>query len=181
MNTYELTTQDEQATTHELKPISLAAIPRSLEKAERYRLINQPWAAESICLDILRAEPANQRALHILVLALTDQFKGESGELSKRAAAALERIDSEYERAYYGGMILERRATSKLASGAPGSGVIAYDWVRAAMERYEAAERLRPPGNDDSLLRWNSCVRMLEAHPELKPAPSERMEPVLGE
>src|SRR5688572_28850879 len=93
-----------------LKPLSAAAVPRSIEKAERYRLINQPWAAESICLDILRTDAQNQRALHVLVLALTDQFTGESGELARRAQEALAKVTSEYERAYYGGMILERHA-----------------------------------------------------------------------
>jgi hypothetical protein len=41
----------------DLKPISIASIPRALEKAERYRLLNEPEQAESICLDILDAEP----------------------------------------------------------------------------------------------------------------------------
>lgn len=166
-----------------LKSLSAAAIPRSIEKAERYRLINQAWAAESICLDILRTDPANQRAVHVLLLALTDQFgpHGDTGELVTRARALLSRLTSAYERAYYGGMISERRATAKLASGAPGAGVIAYDWVREAMESYEKAERIRPEGNDDAVLRWNSCVRLLEARAELKPAPEERAEPVLGE
>ena len=35
----------------------------------------------------------------------------------------------------------------------------AYDWLRHAMEWYEQAEALRPPGNVDAVLRWNSCVR----------------------
>jgi hypothetical protein len=166
---------------HELKPLSAAAVPRSIEKAERYRLINQPWAAESICLDILRTEPGNQRALHALVLALTDQFTGESGELARRAQEALAQVTSEYERAYYSGMILERRATAKLASRTPGAGFIAYEWVRAAMESYEKAERLKPAGNDDAILRWNSCVRMMSARPELRPAPQDLEAPVLGE
>jgi hypothetical protein len=165
----------------ELKALSAAAVPRSIEKAERYRLINQPWAAESICLDVLRTEPGNQRALHMLVLALTDQFEAESGALTRRAQEALAQLTSEYERAYYAGMIHERRATAKLASRTPGAGFIAYEWVREAMKCYEQAERLRPAGNDDAILRWNSCVRMLEARPELRPAPQEREAPVLGE
>jgi hypothetical protein len=167
--------------TPKLKPLSAAAVPRSIEKAERYRLINQPWAAESICLDILATEPGNQRALHVLVLALTDQFSGEADGLARRAQEALAQVTSEYERAYYGGMILERRATAKLASRVPGSGFIAHDWVREAMEMYARAERLRPPGNDDAILRWNSCVRLLESRKDLRPEPAERETPVLGE
>ncbi len=168
-------------TTPTLKPLSAAAVARSIEKAERYRLINQPWAAESICLDVLATDPGNQRALHVLVLALTDQFTGESDGLARRAHEALAGVTSEYERAYYGGMILERRATAKLASGVPGAGFIAYEHVRKAMALYEQAERLKPAGNDDAILRWNSCVRLLERRPELRPAPVENETVVMGE
>lgn len=166
---------------HELKPLSAAAVPRSIEKAERYRLINQPWAAESICHDVLRTDAANQRALHVLVLALTDQFTGESGDLSRRAQEALAKVTSEYERAYYGGMILERRATAKLASRAPGAGFIAYEWLREAMARYEQAEAMKPAGNDDAILRWNSCARLIDSRSDLRPAPAEPAAVVLGE
>ena len=55
---------------YELKPISREAIPRAIQKAERYRLLNQSWAAESICLDILEVDPENQQVLVMLVLAL---------------------------------------------------------------------------------------------------------------
>jgi len=165
----------------ELKRISPAAIPRSIEKAERYRLINQPWAAESICHDILAVDPANQRALHDLVLALTDQFSGESAELVKRALEALGKITNAYERAYYAGMIAERRATAKLASGVPGAGFIAYEWLQEAMVHFTEAEKLRPAGNDDALLRWNSCVRLIAARTDLRPGPVHHAEHVTGE
>jgi len=58
----------------QLKPISKAAIGEALEKAKRYRLLNEPSLAESICLDVLEVEPENQRALVTLLLAITDQF-----------------------------------------------------------------------------------------------------------
>jgi hypothetical protein len=45
-----------------------------------------------------------------------------------------------------------------------------------AMESYERAEAMRPPGNDDALLRWNTCVRLLARHPQLKPAIEDRRE-----
>ena len=63
----------------ELKHLSAAAIPRALEKAERYRLLNEPWEAESICLDVLSVEPQNQQALVMLILALTDAFAESPG------------------------------------------------------------------------------------------------------
>jgi hypothetical protein len=30
-----------------------------------------------------------------------------------------------------------------------------------AMSWYEHAETLRPPKNDDALLRWNTCARLI--------------------
>ena len=54
----------------EPKPISRDAIPAALAKAERYRLLNEPGEAESICLDILQIEPANQEAIVTLLLHL---------------------------------------------------------------------------------------------------------------
>ena len=58
----------------ELKPISSAGIPRAIAKAERYRLLNEPEEAESICLDILQVDADNQEVLVMLLLAITDQF-----------------------------------------------------------------------------------------------------------
>jgi hypothetical protein len=58
---------------------------------------------------------------------------------------------------------------------------MAYDAFREAMEHYEKAERLAPPGNDDARLRWNTCARILNQTPHLVPRPEERLEPTLGE
>jgi hypothetical protein len=38
------------------------------------------------------------------------------------------------------------------------------------MQHYENAIALRLSGNDDAILRWNACARLLQRHPELKPA-----------
>ena len=59
----------------ELKQLHKDAIPAALEKAERYRLLNEPGEAESICLDILAVDPDNQRAIITLLLAFTDRFE----------------------------------------------------------------------------------------------------------
>ena len=29
------------------------------------------------------------------------------------------------------------------------------------MRQFEKAEKIRPAGNDDALLRWNTCARMM--------------------
>jgi len=159
----------------ELKTLSKAAVPRALEKAERYRLLNEPVEAESICEDVLRVDPDNQKALVMLLLALTDQFARLGGNL-RQAREVLPRLRDEYERTYYAGIISERRAKAHLDHGGPGSGFAAYDLFRQAMESFEKAQEIRPPGNDDAVLRWNACARILMRHPGLQPGPEERVE-----
>lgn len=55
-------------------------IPEALQKAERYRLLNEPRLAESICQDILDIEPDNRKAIITMLLAITDQFVGNLGQ-----------------------------------------------------------------------------------------------------
>jgi hypothetical protein len=162
-----------------LKPIDPAAIPKALEKAERYRLLNEPEEAESICLDVLAIDPDDQRALTTLLLALTDQFRAREGDRFAHALSVLPKIAGEYERCYYAGLIRERRGSAHLEHGGPGSGEDAYDWLVEAMGWYEKAEGLRPPNNDDAILRWNTCARIIQKH-DLKPR-SEAAEPLLLE
>ena len=159
--------------TFEPKPITREGVAIALRKADRYRLINDPSSAESICLDVLLLEPGNQEALVTLLLAITDQFGGAPTEGVRRAQELLPRLEDEYERAYYAGIICERCAKAQLRSNAPGSGEMAYDWLREAMDWYEKAEARRPPGNDESILRWNTCARLLTRHPHLKPRVEE--------
>ena len=52
-----------------------------------------------------------------------------------------------------------------------------YEWLADAMECYDVRECLRPPGNDDAILRWNACVRLLQENPNLRPSRDERTEP----
>ena len=47
----------------ELKRILPSAAPVALEKALRYRLLNEPMQAESICRDVLEVDPSNKEAL----------------------------------------------------------------------------------------------------------------------
>jgi tetratricopeptide (TPR) repeat protein len=149
----------------QLKPITIAGVPAALQKAERYRLLNDSPAAESICLDILGVDPKNQSAIITLVLAITDQFEGaESADSLRRAQELLPRIEDSYKRAYYEGIVYERRAKAQLHRVLPGAAAMAADWYHKAMECYERAEKLRPAANDESILRWNTCVRMLGKH-----------------
>lgn len=164
---------------HQLKPISRDGVTAALHKAERYRLINDPSSAESICLDILAVEPAHQQALVVLLLALTDQFTDEVGERARQARDLLPGLQDEYKRTYYAGIIAERRAQALLRRGAPGSSEMAYDAFHEAMQAFERAESLRPPGNDEAILRWNTCARLLDRHAHLKPSAAEDYEPSL--
>ncbi len=167
--------------TFDLKRLSAAALPRALERAEHYRLLNEPWAAESICLDILAVDSSHQHALRVLLLARCDQFAHDTGGAVQSAKDTLLQLTSEYERAYYAGLILERRAKARLDQRAPGAGFVAYEWLREAMTWYERAEALRPEGNDDALLRWNTCARMLNESPHIVPRGEEREGETFGE
>lgn len=161
----------------ELKTLSEEAIPAALEKAERYRLLNEPAEAESICLDVLKTAPENQEALVTLLLAVTDRISKGYGVSDTQAKEILGGLTGEYDRAYYSGILAERRAKMKLSQGAHGV-VWAYDLFREAMECYEKAEAVRPPGNDDALLRWNTCARIITKN-KLVPREEEKFEPVL--
>jgi hypothetical protein len=162
--------------TFELKPLSREAVGRAMEKAERYRLLNEPAEAESICLDVLALEPEHPQALVVLLLALTDQFDDRLAGTVQRAREVLPRLREGYERAYYAGIVSERRAKAQMRAGTLGSRHAAHDSLREAMEWYEKAEALRPAGNDDAVLRWNACARILMAHPHLQPAREEPYE-----
>lgn len=145
-----------------LKTIATDGIPQALEKAERYRLLNDPAQAESICRDILAVDADNQDALRTLILALTDQFASySSAGAASEARMHIPHLADEYERAYYTGLVFERETRAYLQR----KNVVrsaAYDGFRTAMDWYERAEALRPPGNVDALLRWNSCVRAIQ-------------------
>ena len=154
----------------DLKPITKEGAAAALEKAERYRLLNQPMLAESICLDILGVDPENEEATIALLLALTDQFAPGSTRTAKRAMELAKSFRNEYHKNYYSGIIHERQGTASLKSNVPGCEFDAYEWYLEAMEFYEKSEALTPPGNDDPVLRWNTCARIINDH-NLGPRP----------
>src|ERR1700745_952034 len=117
----------------ELKRLHKDAIPAALEKAERYRLLNEPGEAESICLDILAVDPENQQAIVTLLLALTDRFEKGYAVRDTQWRELLARIRGDYERLYYSGIVAERRAKTKLRQHAPDCRFQAYDLFREAM------------------------------------------------
>jgi hypothetical protein len=159
----------------DLKSLHKDAIPAALEKATRYRLLNEPAEAESICLDVLKTEPENHDAIITLLLALTDRFTKGYGVSDTQIKELLGSIRSDYERAYYSGILAERRAKTKLTQNTPGCRFQAYELFHEAMSWFEKAEAVRLPGNDDALLRWNTCARIIERN---KLVPRDEEEPI---
>ncbi len=162
----------------ELKKIHQDAIAQALERAHFYRLLNEPGSAESICLDVLEVDPDNQQALITLLTAITDRFNKGYAVGATQAKDVLPRIKDEYQRAYYAGLICERQAKARLQQGGPGSNHDAYELLCDAMEHFEKAESIRPIGNDDSILRWNACARIIMRN-KLSARASDNAEPYL--
>ncbi|MGD9631080.1 MAG: hypothetical protein AB7V18_17720 [Pyrinomonadaceae bacterium] len=141
----------------ELKPLSPEAIPAALEKANRYRLLNEPSAAESIYLDILAVDPENQDAIKNLVLAMSDRFGKDYAVGDTNINEYVSKLRDEYQRAYYTGIVYERRAKATLAKG----GLQAYELFVQAMDWFERAEAMKPGDNEEAILRWNGCARII--------------------
>ena len=158
-----------------LKTLHPKAINASLEKARHYRLLNDPENAESICRDIIGLEPNHQGALVTLILSLTDQFDGGSAS-TREAQEHLGQLSDEYSREYYAGLIYERAAKTILARNNPESSFAAYDRFRMAMKHFENAEAMSSVDNDDAILRWNSCARII-AKRKLQPRPEDNYVP----
>jgi hypothetical protein len=147
-----------------LKTISKDGIAEALSKVTLYRYLNEPEEAESICHDILAVEPENQMALRMLGLTITDQFTGQSSDRYSDAGSAFQRLADPYEQLYYAGLFCERRAKAQMRAGRPAKMLVGL--FREAMGYFEEAEKIHPPGNDDAVLRWNRCVRLLHKVPD---------------
>ena len=148
----------------ELKTISVEGVDAALAKAELYRFLNDPEEAESICHDVLAVAPAHQLALRLLGLAISDQFAGRPSDRHADAEGAFEQLADPYERTYYRGLLNERRAKAQLRAGRPPHTLLVL--LEEAMRCYAEAEKIRPPDNDEAILRWNRCVRLMQAHSE---------------
>ena len=149
----------------EFKTISKNGITEALAKVQHYRYLNQAEEAESICRDILAADADNQMALRHLGLAITDQFNGGSADRFNEANSSFDKLTNPYERSYYMGILNERRAKAQLHAGHRSHTLQAS--FEAALHYFEEAEKIRPTGNDDALLRWNRCLRLMQSIPEL--------------
>lgn len=149
----------------QLKTISKNGIAEALAKVQHYRYLNQAEEAESICRDILAVDPENQMALRQLGLAITDQFTGGMSDRFNEAHSLFEKLTSAYERSYYQGILNERRAKAQLRAGHRAHSLLAS--FENALHFFEEAEKIRPQANDDAILRWNRCLRLMQSVPEL--------------
>lgn len=154
-----------------LKTISKDGIPEAISKATLYRYLNEPEETESICHDILAAEPENQTALRILGLAITDQFTGKPADRYAEAETIFGQLLDPYERDYCMGLLYERRAKAQLSAGRPPQALVVL--FHQAMRFFEQAEKIHPPENDDAVLRWNRCLRILEGLPQVESGEQE--------
>lgn len=144
-----------------LKPISQAGIAEAISKVEVYRYLNEPGEAESICRDILAVDADNQAALRLLGLAITDQFDGSTSDRYAEADSVFQSLTNEYDRIYHRGIVHERKAKAQLKAGRLTHTLLPI--FEEAMRYFEDAEKIRPVNNDDAILRWNRCLRLLQS------------------
>jgi tetratricopeptide (TPR) repeat protein len=155
-----------------LHDIHADSIELALDKARQYRSLLEPEIAESICLDILHIDPDNQPALVVYILALSDQLHHAGKKTQVQAIEmAIQKLRSRYQQFYYTGLLHERRARFMLTQSM--ARVFAYDYFIEALQFYQKAEKIRPDHNDESILRWNSCIRTIEKE-KLKPRPDSK-------
>lgn len=147
----------------QLKSISKSGIAEAISKVELYRYLNEPEEAESICHDILAIEPGHQLALRLLGLAITDQFTGSPSDRYAEAEKFFRSLTDPYEQLYYMGILHERRAKAQLRAGRSPHTLLPL--FEEAMRCFAEAEKIRPANNDDAILRWNRCVRILQSSP----------------
>lgn len=157
----------------ELKRLHRDALPAARDRARHYRHLNQPHLAESIFRDILTVDSEDEEAGVGLIMTLCDQFPMGGGPPGSEVLRMAGELEDDYQRAYYSGLVCERKAQAHLQKGGPMAGPLAYDWLRRAMDHYTEAEPLRPEGNDDALLRWNTCARILNKRPDVRPRPED--------
>jgi len=149
-----------------LKTISKSGIAEAIAKAELYRYLNEPEEAESICRDILAADPNHALGLRTLGLTITDQFTGESTDRYAEVEKIFQGLKDPYERHYYTGLLCERRVKAQLRAGRAPHTLLPL--LERALQCFGEAERVHPPGNDDAILRWNRCVRLLQGRPDFE-------------
>src|SRR5260370_11156439 len=149
-----------------LKTISKSGIPEAIARAELYRYLNEREEGRSVWRDILAADPKHMLGLRTLGLAMTDQFTGGQSDRYADVEGIFQSLAEPYERLYYTGLLCERRVKAQLRCGRAPHTLLPL-WEKA-LQCFADAEKIHPPGNDDAILRWNRCVRLLQSQPDFE-------------
>lgn len=137
------------------------SISQVLDKARQYRSLLEPELAISICLDVFAIDKNNQNALVIYILALTDLYSHQDAKVqSQTLNAAIAKLESEFERCYYAGIALERKARALMKNTMSRS--FAYNLFIQATKLYDQAQPIAPKHCDDATLRYNACIRTIQ-------------------
>ena len=137
------------------------AINATLDKAKQYRSLLEPELTISICLDIFAIDENNQEALVIYILAMTDLYTHTNAKVpEQKITNAIQQLNSEFHRLYYQGIALERKARSLMKNTMSRS--FAYNLLIEAITLYEDAQKISLEKCDDSILRYNACVRTIK-------------------
>ena len=140
-------------------------------------MLNEPGEAESICLDILETDPENQPALITLLLALTDRFSKGYGVSDTQANHCSRGSRANTSAPTTRGFWPSAGPRRNSRRDTPGP-VITPTMIVRSDAAVREGRNVRPPGNDDALLRWNTCARMM-AKNKLAARDEDRTEPVL--
>ena len=143
-----------------LKALSHEGVASALAKAEHYRLLKRTGRSGEHLPRYSRHRARNQQALICLVLAQSDQIARDSRSFHS-ALATVQKLQGSTSVPITAGIVWERRAKALDAERGRGTHHSVYEWVVKALDCFAQAERLRPAGNDDAVLRWNTCVRFL--------------------
>ena len=114
----------------------------------------------------LAADPKHMLGLRTLGLAITDQFTGGPADRYGEVDAIFQGLADAYERLYYSGLLCERRVKAQLRGGRAPHTLLPL--LEKALQCFAEAEKIHPPGNDDAILRWNRCVRLLQSQPNFE-------------
>ena len=104
--------------------------------------------------------------LRTLGLTITDQFTGAPSDRYAEVEKIFQSLKEPYERLYYTGLLCERRVKAQLRAGQAPHTLLPL--LERALQCFSEAEKVHPSGNDDAILRWNRCVRLLQSHPEFE-------------
>ena len=133
----------------------------ALAKAELYRFLNEPEEAESICHDVLAVVPAPPaRASAVGTWRSPINSPAPRRPHVERPKLHSRQLNDPYEHALLSRLLNERRAKAQLRAGRPPHTLLPL--LEEAMRCFAEAEKIRPAGNDEAILRWNRCVRLLQ-------------------